>query len=137
MKRPSAWPWASRLEAATLVSSLLLLATPSTAAAAATAAAVPATIADAPTPLACDNLVVGADGKGGQQQQHRFNLAALAGPHTVVTHEYTRPTYHNTTYTIDVCAPLRRKGEVPAEERCPDGTRGEHAHAFFRGTVLF
>lgn len=73
----------------------------------------------APAPAAavfkCDELV--ADG-------HKYNFQALAGPHTVVTHEYTRPTYHNTTYTIDLCAPLQRKGDVPKEERCPDGTRG-------------
>ncbi|KXX73424.1 Autophagy-related protein 27 [Madurella mycetomatis] len=72
----------------------------------------------APAPVAavfkCDELV--ADG-------HKYNFQALAGPHTVVTHEYTRPTYHNTTYTIDLCAPLQRKGDVPKEERCPDGTR--------------
>jgi len=108
MKRPSSAWWPS-LETTTTLAALLLLATgPSTATAAATAA---------PTPLACDNLVV--DG-------HKYNLQALAGPHTAVTHEYTRPTYHNTTYTIDLCGPLKRKGDdVPAEERCPDGTRGK------------
>lgn len=67
------------------------------------------------TPFNCEKLE--ADG-------HTYNLHGLAGPHTVVTHEYARPTYHNTTYTLDLCAPLKRKGEVPREEACPDGTRG-------------
>lgn len=111
MKRPSS-AWWSNLDPSTTTSAVatlfLLVTSPGTTAAAA---------ATVPPPLACDNLVV--DG-------HKYNLQALAGPHTVVTHEYTRPTYHNTTYTIDICGPLKRKGDdVPAEERCPDGTRGK------------
>ncbi|KAK3304000.1 autophagy-related protein 27 [Chaetomium strumarium] len=97
MKRPSSlWP---SFEATTLTSLLLLG---------------PVSAASGAAALICDNLVV--DG-------HKYNLQPLSGPHTVITYEYTRPTYHNTTYTIDLCAPLVRKGEVPAEERCPDGTR--------------
>ncbi|KAL2020797.1 hypothetical protein VTK56DRAFT_7995 [Thermocarpiscus australiensis] len=96
MKRPSQWWGRSSFEAATLAS-LLLLAPPASG-----------------TLLSCDQLVV--DG-------HRYDLQALGGPHTVVTHEYVRPTYHNTTYTLDICAPLRRKGDVPKEEQCPNGTR--------------
>jgi hypothetical protein len=108
---PSASWWSS-----TTLTSLLLLATATTTTATAAAAA---TVATAPSSsiaqLACDNLVVG---------DHKYNLQALAGPHVAVTHEYTRPTYHNTTYAIDVCAPLVRKGEGREEERCPEGTRG-------------
>lgn len=100
MKRPSSW-WSS-FEAATLASLLLL--GPSLSSAAETAK------------LACDKFEV---------EGHTYNLQPLAGPHAVVTHEFTQPTYHNTTYTLDLCGPLRRKGDVPAEERCPDGTRGE------------
>lgn len=99
MKTPSQW-W-SRFEAATLAS-LLLLATTTHA-------------ADTAPAFSCDKVEVG---------QHKYNFQGLAGPHTVVTHEYARPTYHNTTYTLDLCAPLMRKGEVPAEEACPEGTRG-------------
>lgn len=63
--------------------------------------------------LQCDNIV--ADG-------HRFNFDKLKGPHSVVTSEFTPPTYKNTTYTIDLCGPLKRKGDVPKGEECPNGT---------------
>jgi hypothetical protein len=96
MKKPSQW-WSS-FEAATFASLLLL-----------------APGASAADTFSCDKLEVG---------QHKYNFHALAGPHTVVTHEYARPTFHNTTYTLDLCAPLQRKGEVPKEEACPEGTRG-------------
>jgi hypothetical protein len=109
---PSASWWSS-----TTLTSLLLLTTATTTTATTTTAAT--TAATAPSSslaqLACDNLVVG---------DHKYNLQALAGPHVAVTHEYTRPTYHNTTYAIDVCAPLVRKGDGREEERCPEGTRG-------------
>lgn len=103
MKTPSHW-WSS-LEAATLASLLLLL-TPTTHA---------AETAKPPPAFSCDKLEVGP---------HTYDFRGLAGPHTVVTHEYARPTYHNTTYTLDLCAPLMRKGEVPSDEVCPEGTRG-------------
>ncbi|KAK3944510.1 autophagy-related protein 27 [Diplogelasinospora grovesii] len=64
--------------------------------------------------LNCKELVV--DG-------HKFDLGALAGPHTVVTHEYSPPSYYNTTYTLDICAPLKRKGDVPKGLECPNGAR--------------
>ncbi|KAK4175715.1 putative autophagy protein Atg27 [Triangularia setosa] len=54
---------------------------------------------------------------------HTYNFKDLAGAHTVVTSEYVAPSYHNTTYTLDLCGPLKRKGDAPKEERCPDGTR--------------
>ncbi|KAL2137628.1 hypothetical protein VTI28DRAFT_8729 [Corynascus sepedonium] len=77
-----------------------------------------AAAAEKNSPLACDNIVTGAQGG------HKYNLRALAGPHAVVTYEYTRPTYHNTSYTIDVCGALEsKKGEGNKEERCPEGTR--------------
>ncbi|KAK4187612.1 autophagy-related protein 27 [Podospora australis] len=62
----------------------------------------------------CEKLVV---------DEHTYNFHDLRGPHSVVTHEYAPPTYHNTTYTLDLCSPLKRKGDVPKLERCPDGTR--------------
>ncbi|KAK4130321.1 hypothetical protein BT67DRAFT_429941 [Trichocladium antarcticum] len=98
MKKPSQW-W-SRFEAATLASLLLLAPLPAASAAENT--------------FRCEKLEAG---------QHKYNFQGLAGPHTVVTHEYARPTYHNTTYTLDLCAPLQRKGDVAKEEVCPDGTR--------------
>ena len=53
-----------------------------------------------------------------------FDLEKLGGPHSVVTTLREPPSHSNTTYTVDVCSPLKPKGDVPAEERCPDGTRG-------------
>ncbi|KAK0748531.1 autophagy-related protein 27 [Apiosordaria backusii] len=75
-------------------------------------------ITASPTPASatfdCEKLPV--DGR-------TYNFKELAGPHTVVTGEYVAPSYHNTTYTIDLCGGLKRKGEVGRGERCPDGTR--------------
>ncbi|KAH6620662.1 autophagy-related protein 27-domain-containing protein [Chaetomium sp. MPI-SDFR-AT-0129] len=102
-------PFPTWLTPATLTSLLLLTPT------ATTASTTPASplADDSSSPLACDNIQV----EGG----HTYNLQALAGPHVVVTGEYTRPTYHNTTYAIDVCGALEREGEG---EGCPGGTRG-------------
>ncbi len=88
----------------------LLAAAPATTIAAATV-----TEAAPQAALDCANLLV--DG-------HKYNLQALAGPHVVVTSEYTRPTWHNSTYAVDVCGVLKRKEGVGKEERCPDGSRG-------------
>ncbi|KAK0662948.1 putative autophagy protein Atg27 [Cercophora samala] len=56
-----------------------------------------------------------------------YSFKELAGPHTVVTSEYVAPSYHNTTYTIDLCGGLKQKGGGGGGdnkgERCPDGTR--------------
>lgn len=124
MKPPSSWR--SPLEAAALL--LLLVPAATLTSAATTAPSTPPTqLLAAPSELTCDNIVVATDSGGagsGKGGQHKYNLQALGGPHTVVTSEYTAPTWHNTTYTIDVCGALKRKGDVPAGERCPDGTRG-------------
>ncbi|KAL2175235.1 autophagy-related protein 27 [Thermothelomyces heterothallicus CBS 202.75] len=120
MRASAAWR-STAVEAAALASLVLALA-PAVTATAATqqtptapdllpAAAAP----PPPSPLACDNIVT--------DQGRKYNLRPLAGPHVVVTHEYTRPTYHNTSYAIDVCGVLKSKGKGKAEERCPDGTR--------------
>jgi len=55
---------------------------------------------------------------------HTFDFSALKGPHTVVTTEFAAPSYYNRTYTIDLCAPLVRKGDVEARFKCSDGTHG-------------
>lgn len=64
-----------------------------------------------------------------------FNLEKLGGPHSVVTTLREPPSHSNTTYTVDICKPLKRKGadEVPKEEQCPNGTRGVFPppHSFF------
>ncbi|KAK3186608.1 type II membrane protein [Lecanicillium sp. MT-2017a] len=63
--------------------------------------------------LDCKKIV--ADG-------HTFNLEKLSGPHSVVTSKYSSlsDAYHNTTYTLDVCQPLKKKGK---DKSCPNGTR--------------
>lgn len=65
--------------------------------------------------LDCKKIV--ADG-------HTFNLEKLSGPHSVVTSKYSSlsDAYHNTTYTLDVCQPLKKKGK---DKSCPNGTRGK------------
>ncbi|KAK2607380.1 hypothetical protein N8I77_006057 [Diaporthe amygdali] len=78
--------------------SLLLLATPATAM------------------LHCDAIVA---------QGQKFNFKDLKGPHSVVTtqqlEEWEPFQYRNTTYTVDLCAPLKKDG--PASESCPNGAR--------------
>lgn len=66
--------------------------------------------------LRCDHI---------QVDSQKFNFKDLAGPHSVVTWQENLPPYDfvNTTYTIDLCAPLKKDG--PASESCPNGARGE------------
>ncbi|OLN95235.1 Autophagy-related protein 27 [Colletotrichum chlorophyti] len=52
-----------------------------------------------------------------------FNLESLKGPHSVITSKWHPPTFTNTSYTVDICAPLKRKGDVKKEDECPNGTR--------------
>ncbi len=65
--------------------------------------------------LDCGNIVT--DGKP-------WDLSKLGGPRSVMTSHETPPTIHNTTYTIDICRPLKRSGEVEKGYECPGGTRG-------------
>lgn len=54
---------------------------------------------------------------------YMFNLGELKGPHSVVTSWYDSgsDTYHNTTYTVDICNPLKKSDKG---KECPKGTRG-------------
>lgn len=79
----------------------------------AVAAAATAPVASA-TALDCKKVVV--DGQ-------TFDFGKLAGPHTVVTTESKPPSYYNTTYTLDICAPLKRKDKVEKDFECPEGSR--------------
>lgn len=63
--------------------------------------------------LSCEHIV--ADGA-------RFDFSKLKGPHSVITTQHTPPTEQNTTYTLDLCGPLKRKGTVPKGEECPNGS---------------
>ncbi|KAI1115447.1 autophagy-related protein 27 [Nemania sp. NC0429] len=69
----------------------------------------------APLPAAamfdCERVV--SDGQ-------RFNLKALGGPHSVVTSVTEGSRIFNTTYTVDICSRLRKKGK---SEQCPNGSR--------------
>jgi len=56
---------------------------------------------------------------------HTFDLSKLGGPHSVVTTRYrpNPPEHYNTTYTLDICKPLKKSGGKKSPE-CPNGTRG-------------
>lgn len=67
--------------------------------------------------LHCDKILI---------EGQKFNFKDLGGPHSVVTTQelVDQPfQYRNTTYTLDLCAPLKKSG--PAEESCANGARGE------------
>ncbi|KAF4456084.1 hypothetical protein F53441_1699 [Fusarium austroafricanum] len=55
---------------------------------------------------------------------HKFDLSKLGGPHSVVTTRFSPspPLHFNTTYTLDICKPLKKSGGKKTEE-CPNGTR--------------
>lgn len=56
----------------------------------------------------------------------KFDLSKLGGPHSVVTSKWEdlAQTHFNTTYTVDVCQPLKKSGKSKKGEECPNGTRG-------------
>lgn len=74
-------------------------------------------LAPAAAMLDCRRIV--ADG-------HEFDLSKLEGAHSVIISERVDGRLHNTTFTTDICRPLKRKGDVKPEDQCPLGTRGEH-----------
>merc|ERR1712000_711808 len=55
----------------------------------------------------------------------KFDLSKLGGPHSVVTSRFEdlAQTHFNTTYTVDVCQPLKKSGKSEKSEECPNGTR--------------
>merc|ERR1711939_615403 len=52
-----------------------------------------------------------------------FDLSELGGPKTVHFQQYLPPSVSNTTYTVDICAPLPRTKGVPKTDECPNGAR--------------
>jgi len=74
----------------------------------------------APLPVAamfsCGNVV-----SDGQQ----YNLEKLGKPHSVVTSRVDGEVKYNTTYTVDICAPLKRSSDVKSWDQCPHSTRGK------------
>jgi hypothetical protein len=65
--------------------------------------------------LDCKNVLV----KG----QH-FDLSELAGPRAVHLIEETPPSLSNTTFTVDICNPLKRTKGVSKDNECQTGTYG-------------
>ena len=51
---------------------------------------------------------------------YKFDLSPLDGPHSVWTIDEHEPTYSNTTFTLDLCQPLKKSNG----EDCPNGSRG-------------
>ena len=63
----------------------------------------------------CDHVVV---------DNQKFDLSALDGAHSVVMSRDEGASFLNTTYTVDICRPLKKKGDVPKDQECPNGSRG-------------
>ncbi|KID74072.1 Autophagy-related protein 27 [Metarhizium brunneum] len=78
--------------------------------------------------LHCENILI---------HGYKFNLEKLKGPHSVVTSKYdsVTHTHHNTTYTLDVCQPLKKSGTSKSTEECPNGTRVCAISRFIQGDV--
>jgi hypothetical protein len=72
--------------------------------------------ADIPSMLDCSKVIV---------DETKFDFSPLKGPHTITTSEYHPPTFTNTTYTLDLCAYLKRKDDVKKGDECPNNTKGE------------
>lgn len=72
----------------------------------------PATISAAI--LDCENILI---------DKQPFNLKKLGGPKTVHDVRWESPSIQNTTFTIDICAPLKRDKDAKKGEDCPQGTR--------------
>jgi len=53
----------------------------------------------------------------------KFDFSKLKGPHSVTTFEKSGDATWNTTYTVDLCGPLKKKGGKKDEE-CPNGAWG-------------
>lgn len=68
--------------------------------------------------LTCENVLI---------DKHKFDLSKLGGPHSVVTSRWNSlaETHTNTTYTLDICQPLKKTGKSKKTEQCPNGTRGK------------
>ncbi|KAH6680143.1 autophagy protein-like protein Atg27 [Halenospora varia] len=52
-----------------------------------------------------------------------FDLSPLGGPRSVINRVDNGPSWLNTTYTIDVCRPLKKAKNTPSSASCPKDTR--------------
>ncbi|KAL8759326.1 MAG: hypothetical protein Q9199_000857 [Rusavskia elegans] len=59
-----------------------------------------------------------------RDDKQSFDISALGNPISVMTSEdhSPSPTMTNTTFTIDICKPLKKAKGIPKEEDCPNGT---------------
>lgn len=79
--------------------------------------------------VTCDQARI--DGKS-------FDFSALDGPHSVNWRRDQPRSIVNTTFTIDICKPLRRTKGVPKGDECRSGTQGTfprlayYPHRFLR-----
>ncbi|KAI1768900.1 autophagy-related protein 27 [Hypoxylon sp. FL1150] len=64
--------------------------------------------------LWCDHIQA-----GGQ----KFDLSSLGGPHSVVMSHLIEGVAYNTTYTVDICRPLKKSSDTKKDEQCPNGSR--------------
>lgn len=62
--------------------------------------------------ITCEKVVL--------DKTHSWDLSELGGPKSVMHSEDRGVSFKNTTYTIDICKPLKRT----SKEKCPNGTRG-------------
>ena len=53
-----------------------------------------------------------------------FNFLALKGPHSLYSIKQHPNKIINTTFTINICQPLRKQKDVSKEQDCPNGSRG-------------
>ncbi|KAL9586060.1 MAG: hypothetical protein Q9212_001150 [Teloschistes hypoglaucus] len=60
-----------------------------------------------------------------RDDKQSFDISALGHPISVMTSEdhSPNPTMTNTTFTIDICKPLKKAKGIPKEEDCPNGSR--------------
>ncbi|WPH03563.1 Hypothetical protein R9X50_00644400 [Acrodontium crateriforme] len=55
--------------------------------------------------------------------RQKFNLSPLSGPKAVHWQVASPPSITNTTFTLDICKPLKKDSNIANEEQCPSGTR--------------
>jgi autophagy-related protein 27 len=54
----------------------------------------------------------------------KFNFEKIGGPHSVSVIENFPPSVHNTTWTVDLCGPLKKVPGVKPDDQCTTGTYG-------------
>jgi len=54
-----------------------------------------------------------------------FDLSALDGPHSLYKVNEHPNNIKNTTFTLDLCRPLKKTKGVPKDEDCPNNSRGK------------